>query len=250
MANEVGTIGQMYEDRKSGKLGVLESREEKYKTLMLRGEDGKTFSIQYSTFRSNWRKYQGDKLIQTSSQTEAEAQKQETEAVQAKENLAEPKKRADKNSDDRRKSPMSREDLAQLQKDGSLVIKTAFDKAGIELFTLTQKFMAKSSQTRSTIKCGKQEIAEIWIMKDKDNIGNAKFFMPEMPFSKAVFSKAVGDIDAKKSTNPKEKRPISFKISTDKLDVAISDLLKSLEPVFKDIKEKAEKEEKENKKIQ
>lgn len=68
--NEVGIIGQMYEDRKSKKVGVLESREPKYKTLMLRDNEGKSFNITYSTFRSNWRKYQGEEVIETSTQKE------------------------------------------------------------------------------------------------------------------------------------------------------------------------------------
>lgn len=67
---EVGIIGQMYEERKSGRVGVLESREKKYKTLMFRDKDGKSFNITYSTFRSNWRKYQGEEVVQTSTQIE------------------------------------------------------------------------------------------------------------------------------------------------------------------------------------
>lgn len=81
-ANEPGIIGQMYEDRKSKKVGVLESRESKYKTLMLRDVDGKSFNITYSTFKSNWRKYQGEEQIQTSTQVEekkAESEKQKEE---------------------------------------------------------------------------------------------------------------------------------------------------------------------------
>lgn len=53
---EVGIIGQLYEDRKTGKRGVLESRNDKYKTLMLADENGYAFTISNSTFRSNWRK--------------------------------------------------------------------------------------------------------------------------------------------------------------------------------------------------
>lgn len=52
----VGIIGQKYEDRKTGKCGVLESRDDKYKTLLFRADDGSTFSISNSSFRSNWRK--------------------------------------------------------------------------------------------------------------------------------------------------------------------------------------------------
>ena len=72
---EVGIIGQMYEDRKSGKVGVLESRDEKYKTLLMRDTEGKTFNIVFSTFRSNWRKYNGDKVIQTSTQVDEDKAK-------------------------------------------------------------------------------------------------------------------------------------------------------------------------------
>ena len=72
-----GTIGEQYENRTSKKLGVLESRDEKCKTLMFRGEDGNSFNVTYSTFKSNWRKYKGDKQIQTSTQVEEEKQEVE-----------------------------------------------------------------------------------------------------------------------------------------------------------------------------
>ena len=83
-ANEVGIIGQMYEERKSKKVGVLESREPKYKTLMLRDRDGKSFNITYSTFRSNWRKYQGDEVIQTSTQVEEEKVEEKAKVSKSK----------------------------------------------------------------------------------------------------------------------------------------------------------------------
>ena len=52
----VGIIGQAYEDRTTGKVGILESRDDKCKTLMLIGDDGKGFNVSYSSFRSKWRK--------------------------------------------------------------------------------------------------------------------------------------------------------------------------------------------------
>lgn len=67
---EVGIIGQMYENRKTKKVGVLESREDKYKTLMMRDTEGGSFNITYSTFKSDWRKYQGEQTVQTSTQIE------------------------------------------------------------------------------------------------------------------------------------------------------------------------------------
>lgn len=87
-ANEVGIIGQMYEERKSKKVGVLESREPKYKTLMLRDKDGKSFNITYSTFRSNWRKYQGEEVIQTSTQVEEEKVEEKAKVSKSKKVVA------------------------------------------------------------------------------------------------------------------------------------------------------------------
>ena len=94
--NEVGIIGQMYEERKSKKVGVLESREPKYKTLMLRDKEGKSFNITYATFKSNWRKYQGDDVIETTAQKEekreeakVEAEKKSQRAKSAKKVLSE-----------------------------------------------------------------------------------------------------------------------------------------------------------------
>ena len=73
---QIGTIGQMYENRKTKKVGVLESRDEKYKTLLFRDANGGSFSIVYSTFRSDWRKYTGDEVVaQTSTQVEEKKEK-------------------------------------------------------------------------------------------------------------------------------------------------------------------------------
>lgn len=77
---EVGIIGQTYENRVSKKIGVLESREEKFKTLLMRDENGNSFNVSYSTFKSSWRKYAGDKVIQTSSQVEEARDEEKHEA--------------------------------------------------------------------------------------------------------------------------------------------------------------------------
>ncbi len=58
MSNPI--IGQKYEDRTTSKIGTVESRDEKYKTLSMVAEDGSTFSITEASFRSKWRKYKGD----------------------------------------------------------------------------------------------------------------------------------------------------------------------------------------------
>lgn len=74
-------IGQMYENRKTHKIGVIERIEEKYKTLLLRDSEGKSFNISFSTFNSSWRKYKGDEVIKTSSQTTQEREEKKAQEV-------------------------------------------------------------------------------------------------------------------------------------------------------------------------
>ena len=92
--NEPGIIGQMYEDRKSKKRGVLESRESKYKTLMLRDDEGKSFNITYSTFKSNWRKYAGEEVVQTSTQVEETKTEEKKVVEKAKKAVATPSEKS------------------------------------------------------------------------------------------------------------------------------------------------------------
>lgn len=54
--SEVGIVGQIYEDRRTKKRGKLVERDEKYKTLLMESDDGKSFNITYGGFKSNWRK--------------------------------------------------------------------------------------------------------------------------------------------------------------------------------------------------
>lgn len=66
MSNPI--IGQKYEDRTTGKIGTVESRDEKYKTLSMVAEDGSTFSITEASFRSKWRKVKGDDAESTTTE--------------------------------------------------------------------------------------------------------------------------------------------------------------------------------------
>lgn len=56
MQTELGIIGQRYENRKNKKSGILEERDDKKKQLIFKADDGKSFIVMYSTFRSDWRK--------------------------------------------------------------------------------------------------------------------------------------------------------------------------------------------------
>lgn len=83
MSNPI--IGQKYEDRTTGKIGTVESRDEKYKTLSMVAEDGSTFSITEASFRSKWRKCKGDDADATAN----------TDAAPESNGDAEPKDQAD-----------------------------------------------------------------------------------------------------------------------------------------------------------
>lgn len=84
MGNEVGIIGQMYEHRTNHKIGVLESRDKKFKTLLMRDKEGNSFNINVSTFKSSWRKYAGSEIIETSTQKEEKKSQKKEQADKAK----------------------------------------------------------------------------------------------------------------------------------------------------------------------
>lgn len=86
----VGIIGQKYEDRKTGKCGVLESRDEKYKTLMFMGDDGRTFSISNSSFRSNWRKVKEETVEVETEPVENDIVEETVEQEEVAESVEEP----------------------------------------------------------------------------------------------------------------------------------------------------------------
>ena len=91
----VGIIGQTYEDRKTGKRGVLESRDDKYKTLMFKAEDGSTFSITNSSFRSNWRKTKEENVETNTPDVKEEVTEPVEEVKEEKtESEVKPRKRA------------------------------------------------------------------------------------------------------------------------------------------------------------
>jgi hypothetical protein len=143
---EVGVIGQMYEERKSKRLGVLESREEKYKTLLMRDPEGKSFNITYSTFHSSWRKYQGEVVAQTSTQVEEKRAEQKEKVEKAKSTL----KKEDA------KPKLSSEDKVKAVHAASEIVLSIMNKYGLELNMVT------SVRGAIQIKTGRRTLVEIW----------------------------------------------------------------------------------------
>lgn len=153
MPKEVGVIGQMYEDRKTKRRGVLESRDEKYKTLMFRDEKGGSFSIVYSTFRSNWRKCNGDApVIKTSTQKEEEKKVE-----------AEKQAKAEKKAKAAEKEPtVSHADMLKAFADTYDTVEGMLSKSKAEGVTLK-----RTTKGATVLHLKKMTLAEVWTTPKK-----------------------------------------------------------------------------------
>ena len=142
-------VGQTYENRRTKKVGVIEEVDEKYKTVLMRDVEGNSFNITFSTFRSNWRKYSGDKVIQTSTQVE-----------EAKEEV---KKTVNK----KKSSRMSRDDVYRII-DASYKSVISTVSSGYTGFDVKL-----SSRGGIVIKVGNSKVCEFWI-KPQTNSFNVR----------------------------------------------------------------------------
>ena len=143
-------VGQMYENRRTKKVGVVEEIDEKYKTILMRDENGGSFNITFSTFKSNWRKYAGDKKIETSSQVE-ETKEEATETIKKTE----------------KKTKMSREDVYKTL-DASYKIVEGIINSDYENFVSKM-----SSRGGIIIGVGSKKHCEFWI-KPRTNSFNVR----------------------------------------------------------------------------
>lgn len=85
--DKAGLEGQTYQNKRTKKICVLESQDLKCKTVMLRDEEGNSISQTFPTFRRDWRKYDGETNLKTSTQKTEEAKEKEVaekKAVKAK----------------------------------------------------------------------------------------------------------------------------------------------------------------------
>lgn len=74
---EVGVIGNSYEEKATGRVAVIEDRDSKFRTLMMRDREGVGFNITYSTLKRDWKKYSGEDVVLTADQkVEAENDKE------------------------------------------------------------------------------------------------------------------------------------------------------------------------------
>lgn len=148
---EIGTIGQEYENRKTHKRGVLISRNEKYKTLQMKGEDDKAFDVVYSTFKSDWRKYQGaDAKTAVKSEEKSEEEKAEPKPAKEKKEKAEKKPKVDKQEVIKQR--------IEAVKSTNKVVEDVLSK--LNLTSLKTKVKAKGS---ISVRHNRKSMCEIWV---------------------------------------------------------------------------------------
>ena len=137
----------MEENRKNKEqVGVIESYDEKCKTVLMRDSEGKSFNVTFSTFRSNWRKYKGDEVIQTSTQVEQER----AEVEEAKEEVKKPKR-----------EKLSKEDLYKSVNNAQKIVEGAASDTGL--------IVRVTSKGGISVRSGNRGYAEVWV-KPYDNV--------------------------------------------------------------------------------
>lgn len=188
MAETVGTIGTMYECRKNGKIGVLESRDDKYKTLLFRDENGGSFNITYSTFKSNWRKYTGDKAIKTSKQITEKKVEAEKKAEQASQSLDDVKPVTNKG--DHRKPMFDRLTKTSIAEEVKSLVDDAILSAELELNTVI------NSKGGVMVKKRGKKLFEVWPDFSKNPVDTIHIPMYKELWNELEFPKKVGDIQA------------------------------------------------------
>lgn len=221
--NEVGVIGQMYEERKTGKVGVLESREVKYKTLMMRDKDGKTFNITFSTFRSNWRKYQGEEVIQTSTQVE------EQKVVDEKKKISDKKTVKTESTEIK----LTTEEKVKRLRALSDTVSSAIIDKGLELK------VDRSAKGAINVRYKKTSVLQIW---DVYKLGKYSFRTREM-VDKYVKLNESKEVLGDGGNN------IRYRVTYDKFDNTLAEMLNAIAKFIDERKsnEKTKKEKQEEK---
>lgn len=158
---EVGIIGQTYQNRRNKKIGTLESRNEKYKTLCMKGVDGKTFDVVYSTFKSDWRKLVSDSETTSEKASEKKAEK----TAPAKDT-----KKVEK-TEQTEKTKLSMEERVKAVMSAKSVLEELVEKSKLPL---TIKSLSKGGLA---VKQSRKTVFEIWPHPERNNfdfVSNAK----------------------------------------------------------------------------
>lgn len=199
--SEIGIIGQMYEDRRTKKRGKLIERDNKFKTLLMESEDGKSFNITFGGFKSNWRK------VDEPEQTIEEAM-QEVELTEEK-----PKKKVKPKVKDA-EGILAYEDIFN-----SYVESLNSDKVSL-------KFVPAKGKKDSfvIIKIGKNKFIDLYLRQR----GNFWIMMPEFVYSQTKWTTELINV----VNTPKNRREISCSIRWDDLNKFLEDIRHSFVEVL------------------
>ena len=165
MQREVGTIGQKYENRKNKKSGILEERDEKHKQLIFRSDDGSSFIVMYSTFRSDWRKVKdGESEIKIATETKPEK--------------APVKEKSDKKPTNKIEKALTDKELQELRMQTMDAVVEATESAGIDC-----KIKLTGKAKGISVKMGRANNMEIYI-ENKEVVSYVIFFIEEVQLPK------------------------------------------------------------------
>ena len=191
--SEIGVIGQIYEDRRTKKRGKLLERDEKFKTLLLESDDGKSFNITFGGFKSNWRKV--DEPIQTVEEAMEEVIPEEKITVDTK--VKKITKKKSKSKTVKKFNGEISEALEEATKilveyissynSALLQIKPQFDRDYIAIKMGDRKFIEvfRRKRTNHYIIACKEDVAKF--VKDFKFVYNLKYYPTRKPLNYAFY---------------------------------------------------------------
>ena len=164
MQKEVGTIGQRYENRKNKKTGILEERDEKHKQLIFKADDGSSFIVMYSTFRSDWRKVKDGE-----SEIKIEPKKSESKPV---------KEKPVSDKSNKKEKALTDKEHQELRMQTMDEVIEATENAGLEC-----KVRITGKTKGISIKMGKSNNMEVYV-ENKDSVRYVIFVRNEVQLPK------------------------------------------------------------------
>ena len=234
--DEAFESGQMFENVRTGRIGVIESNDKIYKTLLMRDVDGNSFNVSYATFRRMWKEYEGDVKLETSAQKTRKEKDFEKKFEKAKNNLKE-------------EDPEVHTKTVKAQ----WLEPSECDRITADTRTVVEKYLKSNKLTDQIIiadikkhcvvlKYKNKRILEIWPKLTRYTVGNTAMYMKKDLWDEVVFSKKVGMVEA--TIHDTWNMTHTFSVKNELFEAALDCVLKAIKEVIeKDLEEKEETEE-------
>ena len=215
--SEIGTIGAIYEDQRTKKQGKLIERDEKYKTLLMESEDGKSFNITFGGFKSNWRK------VDEPEQTLEEAMQEEIpESNVGEVQVEEEKKPVEKKS----KQTKTKTDVVKTLSMDPYVKTFESYVASLNSDKVSLNFIPAKAKKNPLVvfKIGRNKFIDMYLRAK----GHFWIMMPEFVYSQTTWSiKLINVVNT-----PKNRREISCSIDCADLDKFLENIRHSFVEVL------------------